>query len=443
MPCLDDLLVSEDMLMQQSAGVLAERFGVPRNAGAVGAFVPGRVEFLGKHTDYAGGRSLLMTVQKGFRLVAAGRNDNIIRIAAGPTFEDVREFAFGQAPPHKPGHWVNYASTVGRRVKANFGQVVTLRGADIAFASDLPVAAGMSSSSALIVAVFLGISGINRLDETETYRREIHNNIDLAAYLGCLEMGLSFGTLTGLAGVGTFGGSEDHTAMLCCKPETLSQFSFAPSVFEREISFPAGMEMIIACSGVEAVKTGPALEKYNLASIRARKAADAYNRSTGAECKNLRDVAVHAGPDGLSDAMHAIGRGAADEDADLDLPGRFEQFYREDQQIIPAVGDALSAGNVENISEMIDASHAGARAGLKNLIPETDFLQQSARRLGAIAASYFGAGFGGSVWAMTAKDKSEDFRAAWEQTYKQHFPEPAKQAEFFVTRPGAPAHVVE
>ncbi len=439
MPCLDDLLVSEDMLMQRSSGVLAERFGVPRDAEAVGAFVPGRVEFLGKHTDYAGGRSLLMTVQKGFRLVAAGRDDNIIRITAGPAFDDIQEFAFGQSPPHEPGHWVNHVSTVGRRLAANFGD---LRGADIAFISDLPIAAGMSSSSALIVAVFLAISEINRLTETEIYRHNIHSNIDLAYYISCVEMGGTFGTLTGQAGVGTFGGSEDHTSMLCCKPGTLSQFSFAPSAFEREIPFPAGMEIVIASSGVEAVKTGPALEKYNLASIRARKAAEAYNRSAGTQCKNLRDVTVNAGENGLSVAMDAIRQGATDEDAGLDLPGRFEQFYREDQQIIPAVGDAISAGNVEAIGELVDASHAGARTGLKNLIGETDFLQQSARQLGAIAASYFGAGFGGSVWAMITKDKAEEFRAAWEQTYKQHFPEPAKQAEFFITEPGAPAHIV-
>lgn len=442
MPRLADLLADDDTLMQRSAGVLAERFGAPRDTAAVGAFVPGRVEFLGKHTDYAGGRSLLMAVQKGFRLAAVGRSDDIIRITAGPAFEDALEFAYGQTPPHKPGHWINYASTVGRRVKANFADSVELRGADIAFISDLPIAAGMSSSSALVVAIFLALAEINHLAETEAYRCEIHNEIDLAAYLGCLEMGLSFGTLTGQAGVGTFGGSEDHTSMLCCKPGMLSQFSFAPSAFERDIPFPAGMDMVIASSGVEAAKTGPALEKYNRVSIRARKAAEAYNRAAGTQCRNLREIAVRVSPGGLAEATEAIRRAAAAEDEKLNLPERFEQFYREDQEIIPAVGDALSAGDVRKIGELVDASHAGARAGLENLIPETDFLQQSARQLGAVAASYFGAGFGGSVWAIAAKEQAEQFRIAWEQTYKQHFPEPAKRAEFFVSQPGAPAHVV-
>ena len=43
-------------------------------------FVPGRIEFLGKHTDYAGGRSLICTVERGFCVVATPRGDDVIRI---------------------------------------------------------------------------------------------------------------------------------------------------------------------------------------------------------------------------------------------------------------------------------------------------------------------------------------------------------------------------
>ena len=36
-------------------------------------FVPGRIEVLGKHTDYAGGRSLLCAVERGFCVTAVPR----------------------------------------------------------------------------------------------------------------------------------------------------------------------------------------------------------------------------------------------------------------------------------------------------------------------------------------------------------------------------------
>ena len=49
------------------------------------AFVPGRLEVFGKHTDYAGGRSLVAATCRGFGVVAAPRRDALVRVidAAG------------------------------------------------------------------------------------------------------------------------------------------------------------------------------------------------------------------------------------------------------------------------------------------------------------------------------------------------------------------------
>jgi galactokinase len=439
MPLLGELLKDKDACVRVAAGQLA-KFGLEGDASAVAVYVPGRVEFLGKHTDYAGGRSLLLAVDRGFRLLAVPRQDNRIRVWATPNNE-TREFVLGETPHFQPGHWVNYVATVASRMHQNFDKVARLRGADIALVSDLPIAAGMSSSSALMVAVFLGLSAINGLDTTEPYRKEIHSTLQLAEYLGCVENGQSFGSLAGRKGVGTFGGSEDHTSMLCCKPGMLSQFSFAPAAFERDIPWPPEQALVIGCCGVEAVKTGAAMADYNRASLRARQAAAAYNAAAKSDCRRLRDVAVQVGPTGLAKAMEAIARGTGPEDKDQDLPGRFEQFFHEDQEIIPQVGDALAGGKVEVIGPLVDASHEWARRGLQNQIDQTNFLQASARRLGAAAASAFGAGFGGSVWAMAPRRSAQDFAAAWKKEYLAKFPSQAGQADIFVTFPGRAAEV--
>jgi galactokinase len=42
--------------------------------------VPGRIEVLGKHTDYAGGRSLVCAVEQGFVVAAAPRSDDVVRV---------------------------------------------------------------------------------------------------------------------------------------------------------------------------------------------------------------------------------------------------------------------------------------------------------------------------------------------------------------------------
>jgi len=47
---------------------------------AVRYWVPGRIEVLGKHTDYAGGRSLLCAIERGFCFAAIPRPDDILRM---------------------------------------------------------------------------------------------------------------------------------------------------------------------------------------------------------------------------------------------------------------------------------------------------------------------------------------------------------------------------
>ena len=61
--------------------------------------------------------------------------------------------------------------TVARRVARELSRPI-VRGATIAFASDLPPAAGMSSSSALMVATFLALSALNELPRRAVYSPE-------------------------------------------------------------------------------------------------------------------------------------------------------------------------------------------------------------------------------------------------------------------------------
>src|SRR5690348_16445970 len=123
-------------------------------------WIPGRIEFLGKHTDYAGGRSLLCAVERGFAFVAVPRDDNRVSIRDACRREHI-DGVLSEHSTIEPGHWSTYPLTVCRRVAKNFRG--PLRGIDIAFASDLPPAAGLSSSSALITATFLALSDVNHL----------------------------------------------------------------------------------------------------------------------------------------------------------------------------------------------------------------------------------------------------------------------------------------
>jgi galactokinase len=400
-------------------------------------FVPGRIEFLGKHTDYAGGRSLICAVERGIAMVASPRQDDILRIV--DTFDGSCVSAQIHPDVEPPaGHWANYPISVARRTARNFPG--PMRGADIAFASDLPPAAGMSSSSALIVAFFSVLSAINDLPQRLEYQCNIHSPEELAGYLGTQENGQSYGTLAGDCGVGTFGGSEDHTAILCCRAGQLSQYSFCPVRFEGAIPLPENYLFAIGASGVAAHKTGQARDLYNRASLRVAAILSLWRAATSGTDATLA-AAIASAPDALPRLRGILETSVNQPFSPQNLLDRLQQFVEESQKIVPAVAAALLKGEMTEIGPWIDRSQALAERLLGNQIPETIHLARLARELGAVAASAFGAGFGGSVWALVPRRGAEDFLQSWSEAYLQRFPACANTAEFFLT-PAGPSLVM-
>ena len=409
--------------------------GVPPDRAACALVVPGRIEVLGKHTDYAGGRSLLAAVEQGIAVVAAARTDARVSIH---DLGCAAHVAFDLSPDlhTEPGDWTNYAMTVARRLARDFGRV--RRGADVAFESDLPPAAGMSSSSALIVAFGIALGAVNEIARDDAFRGVVALDEDLADYLAAVESGAPFRGLGGDRGVGTQGGSEDHTAILCAKAGCLAQYAFLPTRLERVLPLPAGFVFAIGVSGVHAVKTGGALELYNRASSQARGIAELWRRATGRDDATI-GAALEADP-GAAERMRAIIT-AADHDAALRdaLLARLDQFIAETREIIPAAADALAAGDLFAFGTAVGRSQMLAEHALANQVEETVFLGRSARELGAAAASAFGAGFGGSVWALIEEADAARFLGAWRAAYVERFPARAADARFLTTRAGPPA----
>lgn len=394
-------------------------------------FVPGRIEVLGKHTDYAGGRSLLAAVDSGHTLTATARPDRVLAVhseVVGDTVTlDLDDDHEGR-PAGTDGHWGGYVRTVAERLDANFPG--HLRGADVTITSTLPLAAGMSSSSALVVGLALVLIDLAGIAEDDSFTAEITTPEQLSEYLGTVENGQSFGGLEGFRGVGTFGGSEDHTAMLCGVPDALVQYSFCPVRQERTLRFSPELALVIAVSGVEAAKTGAALEDYNRVSLAVAEILRRWRQDSGREDRSLAD-AVASGS-AAADRLRELAAG------DDYLRGRLDQFLAESEHLIPAAARALEDGDLEEFGRLVDESQAGAEQGLRNQVPETVSLQRLARELGAHASSGFGAGFGGSVWALVPTADAEDFGRRWLDAYRAAHPE-RHSAGVTVTRPGGAA----
>ncbi len=387
-------------------------------------FVPGRIEVLGKHTDYAGGRSLICAIDRGIVVIAVPRADRRL-VVFDATQEAEADIVLSADIPPAPGHWTDYVRTVARRLALNFDHAT---GADIAFASSLPMAAGLSSSSALVIATFLALAAPAWLDDDPRYAAAIRTPEDLAGYLAAVENGLDFGSLGGGRGVGTLGGSQDHTAILCSRSGALSRYAFAPVRHEGDVELPRDRVFAVASSGVRAEKTAAALARYNRLSSLAAQAASQWRERTGGAAPHLGAI-LEAG---LGEELHATlaSPGSADAAA---LADRVHQFLEEAGSIVPNAFDALAASDLKGFGRLVAHSHALADSHLRNQIAETNALVKSARAHGADAASAFGAGFGGSVWAMVEQGAAESFLERWRADYLAEFPAHRESAAFFVT----------
>jgi len=437
-------------LGEQSASATAEQFaraagvllseGIDPGAGAIALYVPGRIEVLGKHTDYCGGHSLIAAAGRGICFVGVPREDRTIH-AFAPDLQGSSGFELSAEITPAAGHWSNYPMTVARRLARNFpGQ---LRGATVAYCGDLPPDAGLSSSSAVLTGMFLMLSQINDLPSRRDYGDSIAGPEALGAYLGAVENGSSFGSLAGDSGVGTFGGSEDHTAILNARAGRLSRYSYCPVHLHETIALGDGWTFAIASSGVSAPKTGHAKDTYNRISRRASAVLQLWREQTGRDDPHLA-AAVASEPEAV-DRMRTVLSQSADCDgltAD-ELLARFDQFHAENCEIIPAACEALSGGDLAEFGRQVARSQELAENLLGNQVPQTVSLARGASQLGAAAASAFGAGFGGAVWALVRSDSAGAFLDRWRDAYCRAFATESKAASFFITRPGPAAFFLQ
>ena len=403
--------------------------------------MPGRIEVLGKHTDYAGGRSLLAAVEEGFVLV--GRRDCSAEVRLVDA-TDGRSARLGLRRAHSDpaSGWAIYPDCVVRRVVRDFPGVTG--GATLAFSNSLPRSAGMSSSSAFIVAVFLGVAEALCLHERPDFRDAFGAGLAggrdarerLADYLGAVEAGRAFaglGRADEVQGVGTDGGSQDHVAILCGSPGHLVRYAFGPTRFEGASTLPDGWLFAVAASGVTAKKTGAAQDAYNRLAGDAHRIAALWRGATGSSEPHLGAI-LAKGPDTegrLEGVLAAAG--------ETSLSSRLRQFATESNSLVPSAATALDIGDLASFGAAVARSQALAEQVLGNDVAETTALVQLALQQRAPAASQFGAGFGGAVWALVQSDTAGPFLEGWRSRYLGRFPDRADRSRFFVARPGPAA----
>jgi len=369
-------------------------------------WVPGRLEVFGKHTDYAGGRTLVCPVSRGFGVAVSARADQVVQVVDAWRDESVNVPVHGKGAPHTG--WRRYVEVTVHRLARNFPGAPL--GADIVIASDLPRASGMSSSSALVIAIAAALAQVANLPRHPAWKLNIRTPLDVAGYYACIENGRSFAALEGDSGVGTHGGSEDHTAILEGRPRHVSAFAFVPPRALGAERVPDEWRFVIAPSGAAARKTGEAREPYNRLSAGVVRLLDTWN-ADGPRALSLA-AALKSGPGSVDRLRTLAERAATPEAAAAWLRDRLDHFIREDERA-PIALAAFGRKDAHVLGELSAASQADAETLLKNQVPATSALAASARKLGAFAACSFGAGFGGAVWALVQSVEAADFAQRW------------------------------
>ena len=128
----------------------------------------------------------------------------------------------------------------------------------------------MSTTEKLIqmsIAIAEALIACAGIESTAAWQGAIATPEERASYFGCIENGSRFKALEGDAGVGTHGGSEDHTAILASRVDRVSAFSYVPVRPAGDCALPEGWRFVVMASGIEADKAGSAKARYNRASL--------------------------------------------------------------------------------------------------------------------------------------------------------------------------------
>jgi N-acetylgalactosamine kinase len=238
------------------------RFGLEEKVCIVRA--PGRINLMGRHVDHRGGLTNFLAIERETMAVVGLRpDDQVLAVNTQPKkFRPVR-FSISQLIGRfawsdwlnfvnsdwvrdmlysAEGDWGNYIKAAMLRLQHRY-QDVKVRGLNLALCGNVPIAAGLSSSSTIVVATLQAAIALNSFELTS------QQFIDL-----CGE---------GEWFVGSRGGAGDHAAIYLGQRGKIAHVGYLPFRLEKIIDAPRDYQVIIANSHIKAAKSSAARDTFN------------------------------------------------------------------------------------------------------------------------------------------------------------------------------------
>ena len=348
---------------------------------------PGRINLIGEHTDYNGGFVFPGAVDKGIMAELKPNGTNKVR-AYSINMKDMVEFGLNEEDAPRTS-WARYIFGVCREM---IKRGVEVKGFNTAFAGDVPLGAGMSSSAALESTYAYALNdlfGDNKIDKFELAKvgqATEHNYC-----------GVKCGIMDQFASVF---GKKDHLIRLDCRSLEYQYFHFEPK----------GYRLVLVDSVV----------KHELAS-------SAYNKRRQS-CENVVAAIkqLHPEVEFLRDADAAMLAEVKDQVSQEDYM-RAEYVIEEIQRVLD-VCEALQQADYETVGQKMYETHHGMSRLYEVSCEELDFLNDVAFDCGVTGSRVMGGGFGGCTINLV---KEELYSTFVEQVRKQYYEKFHKIAKIY------------
>ncbi len=359
---------------------------------------PGRVNLIGEHTDYAGGFVMPAAIDFATLAAVTPRDDGKLVIRSA-NFDETVEHDLATLPAKGHHHWSDYPIGVVTVLRA---QGIAVKPFSLTLIGDVPLGAGLSSSASIEVASMLAvlhIAGATLPREEMARLAQLAENSYVGANCGIMDQFIACC------------GAANHALLLDCRSLA---FRLAP--------IPEHLSLVI-CNTM--VKHSHAGGEYNTRRAEVEEAT-AILRSHRPEIVLLRD----ATPDDLARWGHEMPPNVL----------RRARHIITDSLRAVAAADALEAGNLPLLGELMAKAHASYRDDFEASCPEADLMVELANRQpGLVGARLTGGGFGGCTVNLVENDAAGAFSAAVGKAYEE---KTGIKPEIYLCRASDAAHQV-
>ncbi|MBN2158931.1 MAG: galactokinase [Spirochaetes bacterium] len=354
--------------------------GFPGGAGPVRTFfAPGRINLIGEHLDYNGGRVLPAAVTQGITGYARERDDRLVRLKSEQFPGEATADLDGEISRDPALGWANYPLGAIRYVRES-GRAIP-SGLDILYSSTLPVGAGLSSSAAIEILTAVIVAGVP---------------------------GPSEGGLTGLAllmrdmeneFIGVRCGMMDQFAVALGKKGSAILLDSETMEYEYVPVDLSGSSLVIMNTNSP------------------RSLADSKYNDRRAECEEALGT-IRSKRRNVTCLARAR-MGDLDLVPDGPLRRRARHVISENARVTEAA-EALRTGDIARFGRLLGESHRSLQDDYEVTGPELDALVDAATRSpGCAGARMTGAGFGGCAIALVRGRDLDAFREETGARYRR------------------------